>query len=271
MLEKCLRYQVTSCPTAFAPRPARSDGELLAAAVSRVTKAPFYTRGVQRMGHSTLVRLGSDPARRSWISRPPPLLQENTFIGGDVLSALTWQRYQSRAGTLDLRHRGRMKDHTARLWVSPVRCAGISSDINHSRALWDHFLIELTQHCDKSELWQEDRQRWLVVEVQSPPAVIGDVSLLEFVNGPQSVCDLTWLKKQVTCSITDDVVVNYSGTCRFLLMWLWYVSYSGGGEMCEVWNLGLFGWTPYWYTGIKEIHKQRYRCSAAESCFFSFL
>lgn len=86
MLEECLPYRVTHCPTAFAPRLARSEGVLLAGAVSRVTKAPFYTTGVQRMVHSTVVLLGSAPARRSWISRPPPVLPANTLIGGDVLS-----------------------------------------------------------------------------------------------------------------------------------------------------------------------------------------
>lgn len=40
-------------------------------AVSRVTKAPFYTTEVQRMVHSTVVLLGSAPARHNWISDLP--------------------------------------------------------------------------------------------------------------------------------------------------------------------------------------------------------
>ncbi len=82
MLEECLPYRVTHCPTAFAPRLARSEGVLLVGAVSRVTKAPFYTTGVQRMGHSTVVLLGLAPARRSWISDLPLCFQKTPSLVG---------------------------------------------------------------------------------------------------------------------------------------------------------------------------------------------
>lgn len=49
MLEECLPYRMTQCPTAFAPCLAHSEGMLLMGAVSHVTKAPFYTTGVQIM------------------------------------------------------------------------------------------------------------------------------------------------------------------------------------------------------------------------------
>lgn len=82
VLEECLSYRVTHCPTAFAPRLACSEGVLLAGAVSRVTKAPFYTTGVQRMGHSTVVLLGSAPARCRWISDLPLCSQQTPSLVG---------------------------------------------------------------------------------------------------------------------------------------------------------------------------------------------
>lgn len=65
MLEECLPYRVTQCPTAFAPRLAHSEGVLLTGAVSHVTKAPFYTTGVKKNGPHTVVLLGLAPARHS--------------------------------------------------------------------------------------------------------------------------------------------------------------------------------------------------------------
>lgn len=41
MLEECLSYRVTQCPTAFAPGLACSEGVILVGAVSRVTKSTF--------------------------------------------------------------------------------------------------------------------------------------------------------------------------------------------------------------------------------------
>ncbi|KAK2912447.1 hypothetical protein Q8A73_006560 [Channa argus] len=61
---------------------ARSEGMLLVDAVSRVTKAPFYTTGVQRMGHSTVVLLGSAPVCISWISDLPLCLQQTPPLVG---------------------------------------------------------------------------------------------------------------------------------------------------------------------------------------------
>lgn len=82
MLEECLPYRVTHCPAAFAPRLARSERVLLVGPVSRVTKAPFYTTGVQRLVHSTVVLLGSAPACRSWISDLPLCFQQTPLLVG---------------------------------------------------------------------------------------------------------------------------------------------------------------------------------------------
>lgn len=62
---------------------ASSERVLPADDVSHVTKAPFYTTGVQRIGHSTVVLLGLAPAHHSEISDLPLCFQQNPLIGGD--------------------------------------------------------------------------------------------------------------------------------------------------------------------------------------------
>lgn len=86
MLEECLPYQVTQCPTAFAPRLPSSERVLLTVAVSRVTKAPFYTTEVEKNGPCSAVPVGLAAALSQVSFRPPPVLPANTLIGGDAVS-----------------------------------------------------------------------------------------------------------------------------------------------------------------------------------------
>ena len=82
---------MTRRPASFGPGPAHigGGGPLLGGAVSTVTKAPFYTRGLQRTGHRTLVLLGLAPVCRrlpcSWVSDLPHA-PTNTLIGGGGVS-----------------------------------------------------------------------------------------------------------------------------------------------------------------------------------------
>lgn len=97
MLEECLPYQVTQCPTAFAPRLPSSQRVLLTVAVSRVTKAPFYTTEAEKNGPCTAVPVGLAAALSQLNFRPPPVLPANTLIGGDAVS-LRLAEISERAG-----------------------------------------------------------------------------------------------------------------------------------------------------------------------------
>lgn len=64
------------CPMAFGPHLARNERPRLLGAVSRVTKAPFYTTEVQIKVHSAAVLLGLAPACHRWISDLPLCFQQ---------------------------------------------------------------------------------------------------------------------------------------------------------------------------------------------------
>lgn len=83
MLEECLSYRVTQCPTAFAPGLAHSEAVILVGAVSRVTKSTFlHSRGAHTaspwfsssrflVGFQTSLCESSKHARQ-WCSLPEP-------------------------------------------------------------------------------------------------------------------------------------------------------------------------------------------------------
>lgn len=83
-------------------------------AVSRVTKAPFYTTGIQRMGHSTVVLLGSAPGCLSWISDLPLCLQQTPSLVGMFFcpSLAGISERPGAPGAAYKRPLGRINDHT---------------------------------------------------------------------------------------------------------------------------------------------------------------